>query len=397
MKVLMGHRERVLTALAHCEPDRVPLDLGSTRNTGIAITAYERLLEHLGLEGEASLLQDFGGAKMQGLATVDEQVLQWFDIDTRGIMLGPRDKWQDIQLPDDTYQDEWGVVRRRAPGSRYYDLVKSPLDGEITVSDIAGFEWPDPYDPGRTRGLREKALHLRQNTDYAVVLHLPDIFVHKSQFMRGFEQWFMDLILDPKLIEALMDGILEIQLAETEAALALVGDLVDIVSTSDDVAGQNGPLTSLDIYRRFIKPRHNKFFKLVHSQTAARVLFHSCGSVYSLLGEFIDIGVDIVNPVQVSAAEMNTARLKKEYGDRLVFWGGIDTQHVLPYGTPDEVRKEVRRRIRDLAAGGGYVLTAVHNIQPDVRPENICAMYEAALEFGQYPADEAGLGVDSRG
>lgn len=388
MKAFMSHRKRVLTALAHCEPDRVPLDLGSTRNTGITIAAYERLLEHLGLEGEASLLQDFGGAKMQGLATVDDQLLQWFDIDTRGIMLGPRDNWQDIQLPDDSYRDEWGVVRRRAPGSDYYDLVSSPLDGEITVRDIARFEWPDPYEPGRTRGLREKALHLHQDTNYAVVLHLPDIFVHKSQFMRGFEQWFMDLILDPKLIEALMDAILEIQLAEAESALALVGDLVDIVSTSDDVAGQNGPVISPDMYRRFIKPRHKKFFDLVHSLTAGKVLFHSCGSVYALLGDFIDIGIDILNPVQVSAAEMDAARLKKEYGDRLVFWGGIDTQRVLPYGTPAEVRHEVRSRIDDLAPGGGYVLTAVHNIQPDVPPENICAMYESAVELGQYPIEK---------
>lgn len=385
MKAVMSHRERVLTTLAHCEPDRIPLDLGSTVNTGILISAYRRLLKHLGLEREASPRKSSGSANWLGLATVDEAVLQRFDIDTRGIKLGPPDNWRGLQLPDDSYQDEWGVVRRRAPGADYYDLVKSPLNGEITVTDIAQFQWPDPYDPGKTRGLREKALHLRQNTDYAVVLHLADICVHTSQFMRGFEYWFTDFILDPKLIEALMDAILEIRLAEAEEALAQVGDLVDIVSCSDDVGGQNGPLISPQMHRRFIKPRHKKFFDLVHSRTAARLLFHSCGSVYVLLGDFIDIGVDILNPVQVSAAEMNTTRLKKEYGDRLVFWGGIDTQHVLPFGTVAEVREEVRRRIHDLAQGGGYMLTAVHNIQPDVPPENICAMYEAALEFGQYP------------
>lgn len=381
----MTHRERVLAALSHREPDRVPVDLGATRNTGITQHAYKRLVDWLGLSEQVRSAGQAGIGRALGLAQVDEQVLQHFDVDLRGVFLGPPDNWKDIELDERTYQDQWGVVRRQPPTSYYYDVIRSPLAGEIGPSDITHHPWPDPEDPGLVRGLRERAQKLREATDYAVVLHLSDIFVHTSQYMRGFEDWYVDFAANPSLICMLMDAILEIRLVEARRALKEVGDLVDVVSVSDDVASQSGPQLSPAMFRRYLKPRFARYLEQVRSLTDAKILFHSCGSVYQLLPDFIELGIDCINPVQVSAADMDTAKLKREFGDRLTFWGAIDTQRVLPLGNAIDVREEVRRRVRDLAPGGGYILSAVHNIQPDVPPENVAAMYRAALELGQYP------------
>lgn len=376
----MNHRERALAALNHHEPDRVPLDLGSTRNTGILEAPYRALVEYLGLN-LAAAPAGFGMTRVLGLATPDEAVLQRLDTDFRGIYLGKPDNSTERMLSDGRHQDALGVIRQQPPGSHYFDVVHSPFDRDITVSDIVTWPWPDPTDPGITRGLREKALRIRETTDCALVLHLQNIIVHDSQYMRGFERWYMDLALAPDLIGALMDALLDLVMEMTRRALAEVGDLIDVVSCSDDIGDQRGPIMSPRMYRRIIKPRHKRYFDLLRSGTDAKVLYHSCGSVVSLIPDFIDMGIDFINPVQVTAAGMDTANLKREYGDQLGFWGAVDTMRVLPYGTPDDVRAEVRRRICDLGPGGGYVLTAVHNIQPDVPPENIVAMYEAAREY----------------
>lgn len=388
----MTHRERVLAALAHREPDRVPVDLGSTRNTGILqapYTALERLLDEGSSPVAPSGAEDdsptsHGISKVLGLATPDEAVLRRLDIDFRGIFLGKADVttetlWEGEVAGELFHQDDFGVLRRRPPGGHYFDVVRSPLAGEITVSDVARYPWPDPTDPGITRGLREKARRLRETTDCAVVLHLSDIFVHTTQYLRGFEPWYMDLVLAPDLAGALMDAVLEIRLEILRRALDAVGDLVDVVSTADDVADQRGPQMSLRHYRALIKPRHARYLALIREKTDATVLYHSCGSVVDLLPDFIDMGIQAINPVQVTARGMDPARLKAAYGRDLVFWGGIDTMHTLPHGTPDDVRAEVRRRIEVLGEGGGYVVTAVHNIQPDVPPENVLAMYESVV------------------
>lgn len=374
----MNHRERSLAALNHQEPDRVPIDLGATRNTGILEAPYRALASYLGLGEPVEAEASFGLAKVLGLATPDEAVLQRLGVDFRGIFLGKPDHSPEKMLPDGTHQDELGVIRKQPPGSHYFDLVQAPLDREITVTDIINWPWPDPTDPGIVRGLREKALAIRATTDCALALHLQDIVVHSSQYMRGFERWYMDLILEPDLLDALMDALLEIRMEIARRALAEVGDLIDVVSCSDDIADQRGPIMSPKLYQKFIKPRHRRYFDLLRASTSATILYHSCGAVSTLIPDFIDLGIPFINPVQVSAAGMDTARLKCEYGDQIGFWGAVDTMHVLPFGTADKVRAETQRRIRDLGTGGGYVLAAVHNIQPDVPPQNIVAMCEAA-------------------
>lgn len=379
----MNPRERLQRALNHQEPDRVPMDLGATRNSGITMPAYRRLVESLGLALETQPLGTTGNSRVLGVAAIDERVLERLGVDVRGVFLGPPDNWADIELPDNAFQDPWGVVWKRPPTSLYFDPVRFPLAGEISLHDVVRYPWPDVAgDAGYTRGLRDRALWLHERTEYGIVLHLQDICVHYGQWLRGYEDWYTDFHLNPGVLTAIMDAVLERRMAVAESAIAAVGDIVDVISCSDDVADQRGPMVSPDSYRKFIKPRHRRFFDMVHSRSDAKVLFHSDGSLPKLLPDFIEIGIDFINPVQVSAAGMDdTARLKREFGQDIGFWGAIDNVRVLPYGTPDDVRAEVQRRIRDLGPGGGYVLGAVHNIQPDVPPENIVALFDSARAY----------------
>lgn len=376
----LSHRERVIKALSHQEADRIPLDLGSTANSSIHILAYQKLKAYFGIESEDTIIH-----KIMQTVSVHEPVLQALDIDFRYVSPGGPDSKPDIPVGEDSYEDEWGVIRRKPPTSLYYDMVKSPLAGPITIQDIINYPLPDPGDPGYTRGLRERLLHYRENTDYAIVLRLPSVFVHVTQYLRGFEDWFLDLASDKKLAGTLFDVVTEYSTALAEEILKLGGDLADVVYTSDDMGFQNGPIVSPELYRELFKPYHKKFFDTVKKYTSAFIHFHCCGSIYKLLPDLIELGVDVIHPVQVTAKDMDSSILGQEFGNQLSFWGGIDTQRVLPRGTAEEVKSEVRRRIRDFAPGGGYILSAVHNIQPDVPVENIIAMYEAGREYGTYP------------
>lgn len=373
------HRERVIEALNHREPDRVPFELGSSTASGITIACYENLARHFGIEPTIKVTD-----RMQQLAAPDERILQAFDIDIRPVWLGKPDGWTDEELPGNGYKDEWGVVRHKPEGSFYYDLTGSPLAGEIALQDVVNHKWPDPDDPGRYRGLVEQVDHLRETTDYALMLNVPPAFVHISQYVRGFVDWFMDLKLDKKLAGAIMDAVLDVNLTIALKAISLVGDKVDLIRTSDDIGHQNNLGMSEELYREMIKPRQKRYYQAIHDATLAKVWYHTCGSVYTIIEDLIEVGVDVLNPVQVAAANMDPARLKKEFGSRISFAGAIDTQRVLPFGSPKDVEDEVKRRIEQLAEGGGYILGAVHNIQPDVPPENIVALFEAGKRYGRY-------------
>ena len=376
----LSHRERVLKALSHQEPDRIPIDFGSTICSSAHIATYQKLKAHFGIEAEDTIIN-----KMMQTAAVHEPILQALDIDLRAVLPGAPDSKPIVPAGEDGYQDEYGVVRRKPASSYYYDLVKCPLAGPITVQDIVKFRWPDATDAGYTRGLRERLLYYREKTDYATVLRLPVPFVHTTQFVRGFEDWFIDLAVDKKLAAALFDAAVEHNAAVAAEILKAGGDLADVVAFSQDLGFQNGPVVSPELYRELFKPRHKKYFDTVKEHTSAFIHLHSCGAIYKLIPDLIELGVNALNPVQVAARDMDSGKLGAEFGDKLSFWGGIDSQSVLPKGTADDVKVEVRRRIGDMAPGGGYILCAVHNIQPDVPVENILAMYEAAREYGKYP------------
>ncbi len=378
----MTSRERVRAALAHRAPDRIPFDLGGTRMTGIHVRAYERLRPALGLEVREARIADL----TQQLAEVEPDMLDALGADVRGIAPRSGSNYRREFREVDGHRvfvDEWGVGRRMPlDGGLYYDSYAPPLAGDIDAGAVDAFSWPDATDHARYAGIAQEARRYAEQEGRAVQLGSICGGLTEGLFkLRGFEDGYLDLAADPALARRIMEHILEVKLDYWSRALPLVAGLVDVVGEADDLGGQDRTLFSPRTYRDLVKPLHRELFAYLHAHTDARIFFHTCGAVRDLIPDLIEIGVDILNPVQVSAAGMDTAALKREFGQDLVFWGGgVDTQHVLGNGTPDEVRAEVRRRVADLAPGGGFVFAAVHNIQPNVPPANILAMREALTE-----------------
>jgi len=366
------HRDRVLAALDHRETDRVPIDFGGTFTTSIYHSAYERLKTHLKLDHETRIY-----STLRRLAVPDETMLQRFDIDTRLVGLGAYAGDQHA-IDEDTYLDEWGTTWKKAEDGHYL-YVDGPFFGQKKpdIEAMVSGNWPDPENPGYYAGLRERAETARA-TGCAVILNMPIGVVHQGQFLRNFGDWLKDLYRNRAFSEAMMDTIAERWIAVAENALDIVGDDVDIVFLGDDLASQAAPLFDPQIYRDLIKPRHERMIASVKAKADVKVLYHSCGAVAPLINDLVDIGVDALNPVQVTATGMDPADLKDRFGDKITFWGGINTQEVLPFGSADEVRAEVRRIIDILGRGGGFVLNSVHNIQDDVPAENIIAMFDEA-------------------
>jgi uroporphyrinogen decarboxylase len=373
MPETLSGRERILKALNHEETDRVPLDLGGTHDSSIVVEGYEKLKAHFGVAAETRILQ-----RMTRVAWVDEPVLRALGIDTRAVTLGAPSRSAAAELGPRAYRDMWGIERVQPEGSFYYDQRRAPLAGRITVADIARYPWPDPEDPGFLSGIRERIDWIRSNTDAAAILTLPPPCVHVSQFLRGFEDWYMDFIRGADVLAALFDAVLEVSLRIAERELEAFGAAVDIVRCGDDLGGQNGLQVSLEHYRRFIRPRLAKYFRRVRELTPAKLMFHSCGSIVDILDDLAELGVEIVNPVQVSARGMAPRELKRRFGKKLVFWGGTDSQKTVPFGTVEEVRQMVAELIDVMAEGGGFVFSSCHNIQPDVPLENVLAMFAQA-------------------
>jgi uroporphyrinogen decarboxylase len=357
------------------------MDLGTARFSTMVKAAYDNLRGYLGFGVPGQIVD-----RMQQLVEIDEEVLEFLDVDCRSVSQGAPDQGGDTDLDETHWRDEWGVVRRKPPGCHYYEMASSPLAGDITAGTIARYPFPDPTDPGRFRGLREKARRLKEQTDYAVMYNARFNIVHMTQYLRGFEDWFMDLGQDHDLFLSLMDAVSANLFELNHRALAEVGDYVDIVAFGDDIGQQDRPVCSLANYRKLIRPYQERTMEIIRKHTKAKTLYHTCGSVHTYINDFIDLGIDALNPVQVTARNMEPARLKADFGDRIAFWGAIDSHHVLPHGSPEEVRAWVLRMFETLGPGGGYVVAAVHNVQPDVPPENVVAMFAAAKEC-VYQAD----------
>ncbi len=317
----MKSRERVLRALNHQETDRPPADLGSTCNTSITLIAYRKLAAYLDIvvDPNPPLL-----SRDMQVASVAEPVLERLGVDTRGIPAGTPDRNRTVELSENSYRDEWGIQYRAANKNGetlYYEAVKYPLGDAETVHDIDSFNWPDPEDPGRTRGLLERARNIRKHTEYALVGHMGDTSIFQACTMiRGMEKFLTDLILSESLASALLEKLTEIQSIKMTRYLEEIGKYLDVVGVGDDFGGQNGLLLSPDLFRKMIKPHLKKYFRLIREKTDAKLHLHTCGGVREILNDLIDIGVEVLNPVQVSARGMEPETLKREYGDRLSFW-----------------------------------------------------------------------------
>ena len=385
-KETMTSRERLIRALNHEVPDRVPIDLGGFQ-TGIHRKAYEALLQHLGMKEDICILDP-----VQQLAKPSDAILQRFHVDTRYIGAHspdglPQGIVKNVRGGKTWYdnRDEFGVVWSMPEDQMLFmDISYHPL-ADATIKDLAQYPFPNGNDRTRFSDLRSEALRTRKASQAALCTAIGGVVYETCWYMRGLEQWFMDMLENPSFCEALLDRILKYWLDFYDGFLGEIGDLVDVVMIGDDLAGQSGPLFSPEFYRRIVKPRQKALVQHIKSKTKAKVWYHTCGSCVEYIPDLIDNGADILNPVQISAKNMDPQGLKQRFGTKIVFWGGgIDTQRILPFASPREVRNEVRGNLEIFKAGGGYVFNNVHNIQSGVPPQNVVALFDAAYQYGFY-------------
>jgi len=381
---------RLVTALHHREPDRVPFDLGGSMVTGINVRALTALRQVLGLPGEAQVLD-----RVTQMAETGDDVRDRLRVDVRSVRPnapGRAGLARDLGWVGDHDRliDEFGIGwQMPRHGGHYYDLYFSPLADCRTVADIERYPWPDALDPARFEGLEQRIDHVVEEERRGVVVERmhAGMWEH-AMWMRGYEQFFMDMVTDPAIVHAIMSKELEVKMAYWGRVLDLLDGHTLVLSTADDLGTQSGPLVSVAMYKDLIWPYHRRLFQFLKSRarTEIFIFFHCDGAIWDFVPLLIEAGVDILNPWQVNCKGMDdTRRFKREFGSDLTIWGGsCDTQSVLPFGTPQQVREEARRRIEDLAPGGGYVFAPIHVIQAGVPPENIIAWWETLMEYGRY-------------
>ena len=411
----MTSRENILAAINHQTPDRVPVDLGATPSSGISAIAYNNLVRHLGLD-KPTLIYDV----VQQLAQPDMELLERFGIDVldigRTFNTRPEDwypitlsngeeafypqNFHPVHLPDGswaTYDDDGQRILTKMPvGATFFDQTYFPyadgypadyhdLDaemGRVLWARHVHSPWDHAADEGFYDTLRERALQLRQTTDKALMIVCGCNLFEWGTFLRRMDNFLMDLLCDERNVERLLDELMTRHLATLEKVCRSVGDIVDIIRFGDDLGMISGPFMSPETYRKLFKPRHRILCDYVKSHSQMHTFIHSCGSIAALLPDLIDAGIEIINPVQTNAAGMDPAFLKREFGADVTFWGGgIDTASMLNRGTPAQVREQVLQRLEIFSPGGGFVFNTVHNILPDVPPQNIVAMYDAIAEF----------------
>lgn len=399
----MTSRERVLTTLAHKEPDRVPIDFGGMRSTGIMAIAYNHLKPHLGITGGETRVYD----TMQQLALPEQPVLDRFHVDVLDSLntLGRfPEEWKDWTLPDGSsakvpvgfspepvegglvIRDGAGNAIQRMPeGCLYFEPCYNPLADAVTFADVDRlFDWR-PVEPKDLAETKARAKWLYENTDYAIMFGFGGNILEGGQNAFGWERFMMELALGSEVVDYALDRMMEIYMENLRVYLREIGPYIQLIQMGDDLGTQTATLLSPSAYRRVVKPRHTKQYRFIREHSDVHVFLHACGSCYEIMGDLVDEGVEALNPVQTSAAGMDPRRLKAEFGKDLTFWGGgCDTQSVIPNATPDEIDRHVKERIEIFAPGGGFVFNQIHNVQANVPPANVVAMYDAAWKYGVY-------------
>jgi uroporphyrinogen decarboxylase len=353
----------------------------------IHVTAYQNLRRYMSMP----YLPPRVVLTAEQITVLDEDIADRLETDVRVVFPGPPAGFR-VEFVDEgayeSYGDEWGV-RWRMPkeGGFYYDMYYHPLAQAESLADLRAFKFPDPVEPQRFVGMRQRAEAAAAKGKAITLSGAASGIVEVYSWLRGYEQFYTDLAVNPDWVAYMVDRMVEFKMAYWERALQEVGDLVDVVLEFDDMAGQQTLLFSPATYRRVIKPRHQRLFARIHELApTAKLFLHSCGAIRPLIPDLIDIGVNILNPVQISAAGMNLRELKRDFGRDIVFWGGgVDTQGVLGTATPQQVRVHVRANIEALAPGGGFIFAPVHDVQANVPPENLVAMWEAWKGYGGYP------------
>jgi uroporphyrinogen decarboxylase len=412
----MNSRERVLSAIAHQQPDKVPVDLGSTPSSGISAIAYANLLKKLGrtelpvwiydvvqqlAQPDMSLIDQFGGDVIDIGRSFNTQPSDWHEttMANGGKAFYPRSFNPQKQESGEYYcfDDDGTTLLAKMPNKgTFFDQTYFPykdgypdnydhLDeemGRVLWSRYVHSPWDHAGDENFWMTLREKALQLRATTDKALMIVCGCNLFEWGTFLRRMDNFLMDLLCDPDNVSRVLDELLKRHLATLEKVCASVGDVVDIIRFGDDLGMISGPFMEPETYRMFFKPRHKQLCDYVKSHSKMHTFIHSCGSISRLMPDLIDAGIEIFNPVQTNAAGMEPAFLKKEFGKDCTFWGGgVETVGTLNNGTPEQVREQVLERLDIMSAGGGFVFNTVHNILPDVPPENVIAMFDAVHEY----------------
>lgn len=413
----MTSRERILAAIEHREPDRVPVDLGATPSSGISAIAYGNLKKHLSLTQGHTRIYDV----VQQLAQPEDFILERFGVDAIDIGRAfntEASAWQPTTLADGqpAHYPAWFHPERQADGSfiartqdgldiahlpaggtffdqSYFPYIDGyPADfsglskemGRILWAALVHSPWDHAGDPGFWDTLRAKALGLRRTSDRALMIVIGCNLFEWGTFLRRIDNFCMDLVAEPAKVEALLDALMERHLAGLEKTCRAVGDVADVIRFGDDLGTNGGPFMSPKTYQQLFKPRHKMLCDYVHTHTKMKTFLHSCGSIRALLPDLIEAGFDVINPVQTSCKGMEAEGLKTDFGKDICFWGGgCDTKSVLPKGTPREVKDDVKRRLEVFMSGGGFVFNTVHNILPEVPPQNIMAMFEAVQDFNR--------------
>jgi uroporphyrinogen decarboxylase len=411
----MTSRERLLAAINHREPDRVPIDLGSTPSSGISVVAYQNLLKYLGKAHLKTHVYDV----IQEVAQPEMELLDHFGVDVLDIgrhFNTSKDYWHELEvisghkalypkwfnaqrLPDGshiTYGSGGEIIGRMPVGATFFDQTVFPyadgypkdyknlaIDMKRTIWGGFGFtpwDWADEKDFWKL--LRDKTIDLKKKTDKALLLGIGCNLFEWGAFIRRMDNFLMDLLADPSNVHSFLDALMENHMDTLAKTCEAVGDVVDIIKFGDDLGMTNGPFMSNEMYGEFFKPRHKMLCDYVKSNSSMHTMLHSCGGIYELIPELIEAGFEILNPVQINALNMEPGRLKTEFGRDITFWGGgCDTKSILNRATPRQVKDHVKYNLEVFSVGGGYVFNTVHNIMPDVPPENIVAMFEAVVEF----------------
>lgn len=385
----MTPRERVLYAINHEQPDRVPLVIGVSNATGIRMKPYRGIKEQIGVQAPDSYLYNWPEL---GTAEIDEQTLERLRGDVRGVLdLEPESSrlLNREREPGSDYVNSWGCTQQEIMPGEWCPSVH-PLAGATTIEDLDHFPgWPDMDDPTRVAHVKEEARRLAEENRYAIMATPWLLFpFERALAMQGMETFLVNMVIDPELARALLERIASHCKRLMAHFLEALGDNVDIIKIGDDLGTQDSLLMSPAMYRKMLKPVHADLIDFVRQHTDAKVMFHTDGDVFPLIDDFVEMGVDILNPIQTSAGKMaNIEELKQRHGRDIIFCGGMDTGHILPQGTPEEVRQEVRRIIRVLGQGGGLMIGAVHTVMNDVPAENVLAMVDAVEEFGYYPIE----------
>jgi len=378
----MTSRERVVAAFEHQEPDRVPFDCS------FVYEGYLRMKEYLGLETEKEVLPSSPWLAVSNPI----ELIQALEIDMCYIGLGRVKDFPVFEYGMDTYTDEWGVKFRKVelPSGLMYDIYDHVL-ADATMDDLEDYPWPDPYHPDLVDGLEERTRVLYETTDLALVGKFSNSIFEQAHYMRGFENLLMDLALEPGFVDVLMGKLVDIALARLDVGLKACGKYIQAVRfAGDDMGQQNGPIMSPAMFRNLIKPQFNRYYRearrmIDQYNPKIKIIAHTDGDVYPIIPDYIEMGLDVLNPVQPYVAEMEHDKLKEEFGDQLSFHAAIDIQRVMPFGTPEEVKAEAIKTMNALGPGGGYILAPTHYLQSDVPPENVLALRDAVLEHGTYP------------